>query len=749
VEIDSDAGAVKSKMPVNRRRFIVVSNRLPVTVTRQNGKLVFSHSSGGLATAMSSLDKVVDNQLWIGWPGISSDELTTADKATITKKLRQFSCYPVFLTQSQIHLFYDRYSNETIWPLFHYFQSLAEYDSASWEAYRNVNALFRNAVKKHADADTTIWVHDYHLLLLPQLLRQVLPESSIGFFLHIPFPSFEIFRLLPNRQEILEGMLGADLIGFHVYDYARHFLSSALRTLGYSNNHGTITLSDRIAYADAFPISIDYEKFVQAARSSETKAQVATLSKHYNQQRIIVSIDRLDYSKGIAQRLEAFRQFLELHPEQHKKVVLVMVAIPSRMDVRAYQDIRETIEQTISRINGTFGTVDWTPISYQFKNLPFEQVVPLLVIADVALVTPLRDGMNLVAKEYVAAKQKRPGVLILSELTGASHELPESIHINPNDTRSIVRALEVALRMPKKEQRIRMEAMQSRLSRYTVQRWAHDFIEQLESVKKLQSERYDKNLKIQNKRKLISSFKHSNSRALFLDYDGTLANFVSSPLPEKARPTKALLRTIQALALTAGTDVFIVSGRPREALESWFGSMPVTLVAEHGFWVKQKGEWFQQEASFQEHKPILLSIMARYAERTPGAKVEEKNYALVWHYRNVSPELAYARNANLKHELDVAINNSDIEIFNGNKVMEIKPRGVHKGTVLDEFLIGDPYDFILAVGDDQTDEDMFKALPQHAFSIKVGTGDTSAKFRLLSVAEVHALLNQLTSPSRS
>jgi trehalose 6-phosphate synthase/phosphatase len=690
---------------------------------------------------MSSLDN--EDQLWIGWPGISSDELTPTDKTAIIRKLREFGCYPVFLTHEQVKLFYEGYANDTLWPLFHYFQSLAKHSAAYWQAYQEVNQLFAKAVQKHATPSASVWVHDYQLMLLPAILRTVLPQSSIGFFLHIPFPSYEIFRLLPERKEILAGLLGADLIGFHTYDYARHFTSSVLRILGHESHHGTLRYNSRLIQADAFPIGIDYDKFVRTVQSGEVQAELTALDEHYRDKRVMLSVDRLDYSKGISNRLEAFERLLREHPEHHKKVELVVVAVPSRTEVDAYRELRDEIEQTVSRINGLYATVDWTPISYQFKNLPFEQVVALYAKADIALVTPLRDGMNLVAKEYIASKQTRPGVLILSEMAGAMDELPEALRINPNNSASIVAAIQTALAMPVREQRKRLSTMQRRLSQYTVQRWANDFIEQLAEAHELQQRRSEKLLRNGSREQLIDSFQHAKRRLLLLDYDGTLVNYASSPDPKRALPKPTLLQTLRDLSAIPNTEVCIISGRTREALDSWFKKLPLTLVAEHGSWVKQDGAWSQQQLSFQAYKDALLPVLERYTERTPGAEIEVKNFALVWHYRKVPPELAFDRTSHLRHELNTMIDSTEVGVFSGQKILEIKPRGIHKGTVADELLASSEADFILCAGDDYTDEDMFKILPESAYTIKVGQDDTHARYQVQSVDHMHRLLRAL------
>ncbi|MES2971314.1 MAG: bifunctional alpha,alpha-trehalose-phosphate synthase (UDP-forming)/trehalose-phosphatase [Patescibacteria group bacterium] len=727
-----------------KQKFVIVSNRLPVSVSRVNGKLEFKPSPGGLATAVSSLDNNAEERLWIGWPGISNEELKPGDKTLIKRKLRQQGCFPVFLDEEQVKNYYGGYSNDTIWPMFHYFQSLAQFNNEYWDAYKEVNQLFAEAVADQADERASIWVHDYQLMLLPQLVRSVMPRSSIGFFLHIPFPSYEIFRLMPNRRELLEGILGADLIGFHVYDYGRHFMSSVLRILGLESSHGSIVLPDRIATVDVFPIGIDYKKFKESVRDPAVVKEIKSLNNHYNKQKVIISVDRLDYSKGIRKRLESYATFLEQNPQYHKKIVLVVIAVPSRTEVESYQLLRDQIEQTVSRINGKYASLDWMPIAYQFKNLPYEQLVALYARADVALVTPLRDGMNLVAKEYVATKQESPGVLILSEMAGSVDELPEALSINPNDSASIIEALEIALTMPKREQRQRLESMQRRLSRYTVQRWATDFMEQLAHSKKVQAERREKDLPEDAKLQLIQDFKKAKKRLIILDYDGTMRELVSSHKPAQATPPAALMQLLQKMIEMPKTKVAVISGRPREVMEKWFGRMDLAMAAEHGAWVKESGEWSQAQVSFQKYKNLILPILERYLERTPGAVIEEKRFAVVWHYRNVAPELAYVRNSSLRHELNHVLENSDIGIHNGHKIIEMKPRGINKGVIAQELLAMYPSDFILAAGDDYTDEAMFEALPEEAYSIKVGLGETHAHFRLPRVKNVLSLLEELT-----
>lgn len=724
---------------MKQSKFIVVSNRLPVTVSKENGKLVFTESSGGLATAMSSVNK--SDMLWIGWPGIASEDLTSAEKATVSKELKKRNCVPVYLNESAIELFYEGYANDTLWPLFHYFQESAVYKQKYWHAYQSANEQFAKVVMRHTDPNATIWVHDYHFLLLPGILRAKCPSLLIGFFLHIPFPSHEIFRLLPERKEILEGMLGADVVGFHIYDYARHFLSSCLRMLGVESKYGMLDYSGRTILTDAFPIGIDYKKFTSAVASLPVKNETKKINAAYPGQKIIISVDRLDYTKGILHRLEAYGLFLEEHPSFRKKVVLIVVAVPSRTQVKAYRDLRDNVEQIIGRINGTFGTVDWTPISYQFKNLPFNEIVGLYNSADVAVVTPLRDGMNLVAKEYVASKQRSKGILVLSELAGAVDELPESVKVNPNSIKAVKSAIHEALTMSVREKSVRMKKMQQRLATYPVQKWATDFLNQLQQMREYQLQQQmnlvDTNIALQIK----SDYTNSSRKLIILDYDGTVRDFVSSPLPASAKPSVTLMRLLKNLISEANTTVCIVSGRSKKALDSWFKDMPIILAAEHGAWVKYSNKWESTVSlDFDSYKKPIIKLLRSYDERTAGAEIEEKDYSIVWHYRNVATELAYIRNTNISRDLQALIIGTDIDVNYGEKIIEIKPSVVNKGAVLDMLVAKFKPDFILCAGDDYTDEDMFAVLPEFAYSIKVGQGYSNARYQVLGVRDMIKLL---------
>src|SRR2546426_1801059 len=387
-------------------------------------------------------------------------------------------------------------------------------------------------------------------MLLPKLLREKLPDIPIGFFLHTPFPSYDVFRTLPTtwRREILEGILGADLIGFHTIDYTQHFLRCILRILGYEHSFGQVLIDgERTIKIDTFPMGVDYREIRDLAKSDDIQEEGRGLRERLGNRKIILSQDRLDYTKGIKHRLEAYAIFLDRHPQWQRKVVLVLSVVPSRLGAEQYEQMKEEIDKLVGSINGRFGTIDWTPIVYRYRFLPYNQLLSLFAMSDVALVTPLRDGMNLIAKEYVASRADQKGVLILSEMAGASRELGEALIVNPSDESEIVDALKTALEMPEDEQIRRNQVMQNRLGRYDVIRWGEDFTGKLHSVKDQQRKFSARLMDKPTREKLVKDYTNSEKRILFLDYDGTLSPFKERP--ETAVPGAILLTTLNALAV--------------------------------------------------------------------------------------------------------------------------------------------------------------------------------------------------------
>jgi len=722
------------------RRLLIVSNRLPITVEKKKDDLHFPQSTGGLATGLGSFYKSYES-IWVGWPGITSDKTNKEEREDIEAKLMSnFNCYPIFLSQNDIEKYYHGFSNKTLWPLCHYFTQFASYDKNFWESYRRVNELFSEVIFKIAKKDDFIWIHDYHLMLLPNLIRERLPDATIGFFHHIPFPSFEIFRLLPWRKEILEGLLGADLIGFHIDDYTRHFLISVHRLLGYEYTLGQIQADDRIIRVDTFPMGIAFERFSRPIQDPKVQKEVTRFRKKLSEHKVILSVDRLDYTKGIPERLKVFNTFLERNPAYREKVIFLLVAAPSRTQVDHYRLLKKQIDELVGWINGKHGTIGWSPIWYLYRSLPFHTLIALYSIADICLVTPLRDGMNLIAKEYIATKTDGKGVLILSEMAGAAKELGETIIVNPNNREEMVEALAKALMMPEEEQIERNRVMQKRIQRYNLVRWKEEFIDRLVYAKKLQKELHARILSPDMKMKLLSDYRTAQRRLLLLDYDGTLIPFFGKP--EEARPGDHLLQLLEKLAVNPKNEVVLLSGRDKDTLERWFGTLSLCLVAEHGIWIKEK-EWEMIEPLTNDWKAKIRPILEIYMDRTPGAFVEEKEFSLVWHYRKASSDLSNTRMRELTDELINLTANLNLQILEGNKVVEVKNSGINKGRAALRWLTKEKWGFIMAIGDDRTDEDIFEVLPENAYSLKVGSSSSLARFNMKSQGDVPLLLEEL------
>ena len=728
---------------------IIISNRLPVQLQIGNGSINAIPSVGGLATGMKSVHSGGDS-LWIGWSGLTDEEIPKELIPKIDNALAKHGSSKVNLSEDEVNGFYFGFSNRAIWPLFHYFLQYAEFELDNWLTYKSVNQKFADAIVEKANENDTIWIHDYQLMLVPKMVREKRPNLSIGFFLHIPFPSYEIFRTLPWREEILEGLLGSDLIGFHTYDYERHFLSSVRRLLGNEVSFDDIYVDNRIVKVDSFPMGIDYKKFSEAAKAhhQQSEAQQSDLQRRLDlhkksspDAKLVVSIDRLDYSKGIAKRLHAFKYFLDKYPQYKEKIRLIILAVPSRSNVPQYQLLKREIDELVGRINGELATVSWTPIWYFYRSLPFENLIDLYTSSDIAWLTPIRDGMNLVAKEYIATRTDKTGVLILSEMAGSANEMNEALLINPNNFEQIADTLYTAINMPELEQQRRNTILQSRLERYNVEKWANDFMGSLREQKNRDATNISKRLSENLLTAILKNYNKAKKRVFFIDYDGTLTGFKIDP--QKASPDKSLFKLLDQLNEKEGNDIYLISGRDKETFGRWFLPKKYNMIAEHGVWISENGEEFRMlENVNKDWMEKIYPVLESFVDRTPGSFIEEKNYSLAWHYRNTDPDFGANRAAELNTVLTSLIGNDDISVLNGNKVMEIKSSNVNKGRAAMRVLPQKDYDFIFAIGDDWTDEFMFQELPEEAVTVKVGMQKTKAKFYIESVSGVRGFLEK-------
>ncbi len=721
-------------------RLLLVSNRLPVTVKLERGRVVAKPSAGGLATGLWGPHQAGDG-LWFGWPGDVA-EFDEEQRKQTDAQLAELRTVPLYLSDEEYRRYYEGFSNGVIWPLCHYQTERVTIDSQDFGVYQEVNRRLADVVAASYQPGDTIWVHDYHLLLLPELLRERLADARIGFFLHIPFPSSEVFRILPWREQILRGLLGADLIGFHTHSYLRHFANSVLRLLGIESRTEGLEYAGRRVRLGAFPMGIDAESFAKSSDSDAVRAAVREIRGDNPALRLFVAVDRLDYTKGIPRRLLSFERFLDRNPDLQDKVRFVQVAVPSRDNIGSYQALKRRVEELLGRINSRFATPTSVPIHPMYRSLDKESVIALYRAADVMVVTPIRDGLNLVAKEFCAARTDEDGVLVLSEFAGASAELGEALRVNPYDLDQVADALKRALDMNPEERQTRMRALRRRVFDRNVHDWCRSFLHALEAggsdpqprPRILSRALFDG---------LIAEVTAREPLYLFIDYDGTLVPFATLPL--LATPDREIMSLIEALAARPHTFVNLLSGRLRSDLERWFLKLPITLCAEHGLWLRSPGaEWFAVTDVATDWKQQVIEVMEEVTRQTPGSLVESKTASVAWHYRNAEAEFGLLQSHELRVHLIETLANLPVQVLQGDKVVEVRQQGVDKGTAVHRILGERAAEVsVVALGDDRTDEDMFAAVPPGSCSIHVGFKTSQARFRLPTYREARAFLQAL------
>ncbi|WEV46838.1 trehalose-phosphatase [Bifidobacterium sp. ESL0690] len=854
-------------------RLIIVSNRLPVSLhAKPDGTYAMKQSIGGLATAIGPYHKSHNDCLWVGWSSIDPDACPKSEIKSVTEEFKSRRCVPIFLTQKEIDGYYAGYANDTLWPLFHDFAHEATFDSSTWKVYQEVNQKFADAIIEFVNPDDTVWIQDYHLMLLPAMLRSRFPKLKIGWFLHIPFPSPEIFHQLPNGKELLEGLMGADLLGFHTEDFCVNFLASVRALLGLEvDKDGRIPIgsgtSQRFVTVDAFPIGIDYGLYRRNAHSSLAQAmrhgieavsgkrtrrvstsltaeseaaaeasdqeenwwsahtsdelpevelaQSAAAKRGTEDNKVVVSVDRLDYTKGLPERLRAFDLMLSRYPEWVGHVTYYLLATPTREDVETYRKLKDQVDQLVGEINGKYSLLSWTPIHYITRSLPIKPVCGIYTAGDVALVTPLRDGMNLVAKEYLASRDGRDGALVLSDECGAARELTDAFIVNPYDTEAVCEALHSALEIGSDEAKRRNAAMQARLKYRTAGLWSAEFLSTLRQVS--DPRMADRRLQSVQRDHLVHEWGQSKRKLVLCDYDGTLTQIVRTP--GRAKPTHRLLDLLREVGSIPDVDLYLVSGRTRETMDEWFGCLPIGLIAEHGAWhtkpiegttaknadgrtIAPKRYWRRADGlpDPDEWRPIIETIMNKSVARVPQSFIEYKSTDLAWHYRMSDQKLAQEQRERLVDELQKVCPQYGLMVMRNAKVIEVCPANVSKGEAVKPLLESGRYDFVLALGDDTTDETMFasvsgcasarnkadthdvdnagvvkmvdsmettttvdgssaesngskpakkSAAPSAAWTIKVGAGDTNARSRIATPTDTGRLLGYLVAESEA
>ena len=720
------------------RRPILVSNRLPVTigVDSDTGEQTLTHSVGGLVTGLRPLHQN-SGGLWVGYPGADpSDE--------ISRQLTERNLVPVDLDPDDYRDYYDGYANDAIWPLFHYFTEFGSYVPEQFEAYTRVNERFADVICELAEPGDAVWVHDYHLLLLPRMLRNRGLDVRIGFFLHIPFPADETFRILPQRVEILRGLLGADLIGMHTYDYTFNYLRSVRRILGIESQAGMVRMRDHNVRVEAHPLGIDTEEFREKAYSQTAERFLTQLKRNVGDRQVILGVDRLDYTKGLLLKLQAFERLLERSPRWAERVLFLQLAVPTRAGIHTYQDLKGEVERRVSEINGIYGSPLISPINYLYQTVTPEELCALYRVADVCFVSPIRDGLNLVAKEYVVCREDGGGTLVISEFAGAVSELGEALRVNPWDIEGTVDQLERALEMSLGERNERMMPMHSRVLQNDVHRWVRDFMTSLESSDTVNVSSPPMLASSVLADSLATDFASARTSLLMLDYDGSLREF--SERFEDAIPSDEILEILRRYGERDDVKVFINSGRDLQTLGAWFSDCPIDLIAEHGAWMKKTGEskWHLLGILDTGWKSDVIGLLEDYVGRTPGSRIEEKKTALAWHYRQTEEILGNWQALELVSLLENSFRNEPVQVLHGAKVVEVRQQGLTKSRaydmVIDQY---GPFDFELATGDDRTDEDLFLHVGPDVHTVKIGSGNSAARVAVASPRSLREMLTAL------
>ncbi|KAM7257094.1 hypothetical protein ACFE04_012835 [Oxalis oulophora] len=723
----------------SKQRLLVVANRLPVSAVRQGEESwQLEVSVGGLVSALLGLKEF--DARWIGWAGVNvPDQIgkraLTAALAEKVSTLNNLRCIPVFLDEETVHQYYNGYCNNILWPLFHYL-GLPQEDrlattrtfQTQFDAYKKANQMFADVVNEHYQEGDVVWCHDYHLMFLPQCLKEHNSRMKVGWFLHTPFPSSEIHRMLPSRSELLRSVLAADLVGFHTYDYARHFVSACTRILGLEGTPEGVEDQGRLTRVAAFPIGIDSDRFIRALELPQVQSHMKELNERFAGRMVMLGVDRLDMIKGIPQKILAFEKFLEENPMWRDKVVLLQIAVPTRTDVPEYQKLTSQVHEIVGRINGRFGTLTAVPIHHLDRSLDFHALCALYAVTDVALVTSLRDGMNLVSYEFVACQDSKKGVLILSEFAGAAQSLGAgAILVNPWNITEVAAAIGYALNMAADEREKRHHHNFMHVTTHTSQEWAATFVSELNDTIVEAQLRTRQVTPLLPTKVAADCFTQSRNRLIILGFNATLTEPLNAlgrrgsqirDMDPKLNPE--LKEPLKMLCDDPRTTVIVLSGSQRTNLDENFGEYDIWLAAENGMFLRYtKGDWMttMPENLNMDWVDSVQHVFEYFTERTPRSHFELRETSLVWNYKYADLEFGrlQARDM-LQHLWTGPISNAPLDVVQGARSVEVRAVGVTKGAAIDRILgeivhnkgMTEPIDYVLCAGHFLAkDEDVF------------------------------------------
>ncbi|XP_052186106.1 probable alpha,alpha-trehalose-phosphate synthase [UDP-forming] 9 isoform X2 [Diospyros lotus] len=799
-DLDGDSEGTSS---VYHERKIVVANMLPLHAQRDagSGKWCFSWDEDALLLQLKDGFSAETDVIYVGSLKVEID--VSEQEEVAQNLLDKFNCVPTFLPQDLLKKFYYGFCKQQLWPLFHYMLPMCpdhgdRFDRSLWQAYVSANKIFADKVMEVINPEEDyIWVHDYHLMILPTFLRKHYNRVKLGFFLHSPFPSSEIYRTLPVRDYILKGLLNSDLIGFHTFDYARHFLSCCSRMLGlyYESKRGHIGLDyfGRTVYIKILPVGIHMGRLESVLNLSSTSIRVKEIQEQFRGKKVFIGVDDMDIFKGISLKLLAFEQLLQQHQELQGQLVLVQIVNPARSSGKDVQEAKRETYLTARRINEAYGSPDYEPVVLIDRPVARYEKTAYYAVAECCIVNAVRDGMNLVPYKYIVCRQgsmamnkamqietdsPRTSMLVVSEFVGCSPSLSGAIRINPWDIDSVTDAMHLAITIPDSEKHLRHEKHYRYVSSHDVAYWARSFAQDLErACKDHYSKRYwgiglglgfrvvslSPNFRKLSIDHIVSAYKRTSRRAIFLDYDGTV---VPQSSIVKTLSTE-VVTTLNILCNDPKNTVFIVSGRGRSSLSEWLAPCDrLGIAAEHGYFIRwnKNTDWESgPPTSDLEWKEIVEPVMNLYMEATDGSYIETKESALVWHHQDADPDFGSCQAKELLDHLENVLANEPAVVNRGQYIVEVKPQGVSKGLVAQKVLStmvgreGAP-DFVMCIGDDRSDEDMFESIlstvscpslpaAPEIFACTVGQKPSKAKYYLDDTADVVRLLRGLANAS--